>query len=186
MYDRQTESLWSQLAGRAVTGPLDQSPLRMLPATVTTWADWRRRQPETAVLSDTTGYRRDYGRDPYAAYRRSPRTMFPPARIDRRLSPKDWVVGVEVGGVAKAYRRADLPAGATRDEHAGRRLTLHHDPAADVVTVVDLATGEPIPSVDAYWFAWFAFHPQSLLWTAAESASEGDAKNRRGGSDDSS
>ena len=166
MYDQQTESLWSQLAGRAVTGSFSRTALPILPVTVTTWADWRRRHQRTMVLSPSTGFRRDYDRDPYAGYRSSPRAMFSAGYTDRRLAPKDWIVGVDFGGAAKAYRRGDLPAGATVDEHAGRRLRLLHDPGADVVTITDLKTGTPVPSVDAYWFAWSAFHPQSRVWSA--------------------
>ena len=38
MYDRQTKSLWSQLLGAAVDGPLKGTRLEMLAASFTTWA----------------------------------------------------------------------------------------------------------------------------------------------------
>lgn len=50
MYDKQTGSLWVHVTGRAEEGPLKGSQLTLIPSTVTTWDDWRRRYPETSVL----------------------------------------------------------------------------------------------------------------------------------------
>ena len=68
LYDRETESLWSQLLSQAVTGPLAGKSLTVLPAENTTWGAWRMVHPSTQVLSSATGYKRDYGLDPYASY----------------------------------------------------------------------------------------------------------------------
>lgn len=40
MYDRQTQSLWSQILSRAVTGPMKGIILPAVVVTHTTWADW--------------------------------------------------------------------------------------------------------------------------------------------------
>lgn len=66
LYDRETDSLWSQLGGVAVTGDMAGTSLDLLPATETTWASWKKSHPQTVVLSFNTGYRRDYTRDPYS------------------------------------------------------------------------------------------------------------------------
>ena len=50
MYDRGTNSLWSQLLGEAVAGPMKGRKLEQLPAEVTTWSAWRERHPDTLVL----------------------------------------------------------------------------------------------------------------------------------------
>ena len=50
MYDRETESLWVHVTGRAQSGPLEGSQLEMIPSTVTTWAQWKRAHPDTLVL----------------------------------------------------------------------------------------------------------------------------------------
>jgi hypothetical protein len=76
MYDRQTESLWSQVLRKAVTGPMTDTPLTVLPSTLTTWKRWKKRHPDTLVLSLETGHRRDYTRDPYESYYESSRGFF--------------------------------------------------------------------------------------------------------------
>lgn len=50
MYDDATRSYWSQVLGRAICGPMRGTRLTVLPATATTWAEWRRAHPGTDVL----------------------------------------------------------------------------------------------------------------------------------------
>ena len=51
MYDRGTQSLWSQINGKAVAGPLKGQRLEEVPSRLTTWGEWRRRYPDTLVLA---------------------------------------------------------------------------------------------------------------------------------------
>lgn len=50
MYDRATESYWSQLLGQAICGPRREDRLAVRPFAVTTWGDWRREHPDGEVL----------------------------------------------------------------------------------------------------------------------------------------
>ena len=74
LFDEETKSLWSTLDGRPVVGPLVGSGavLTSRAAVTTTWGEWRRRHPQTDVLSLDTGHDRDYServgyRDSFAA-----------------------------------------------------------------------------------------------------------------------
>ena len=100
MYDRQTESLWSQLLGEAVEGELQGTKLEFLPSLQTTWEDWKTQNPDTLALRK--GY---YGaRDPYDSYYASDRTgVIGQAVQDERLYVKEFVVGVEVNGEPVAF-----------------------------------------------------------------------------------
>lgn len=164
MYDRRTESLWSRLRMEAVTGPRAGERLAWLPAERTSWQAWRRRYPMTDVLSLRTGHHRDYGRDPYAGYEATERTMFPVSHRDVRVPAKAWVVGVVVNGAAAAYPLDRLaPGEVVEDVIGGERLRIERDgETASAVRVTD-AAGRPVPSVQAYWFAWVAFYPATAL-----------------------
>ena len=81
MYDRETESLWSQIGANAVTGALMGQSLELLRSRITTWKAWREAHPETTVLSKQTGYDRDYGQTPYEGYETSDDALLP--RKDR-------------------------------------------------------------------------------------------------------
>ena len=53
MYDRATISMWTQ-EGEAIAGPLRGERLRRIPSELTTWAAWRERHPNTAVMMQAT------------------------------------------------------------------------------------------------------------------------------------
>ncbi|RNJ80627.1 MAG: DUF3179 domain-containing protein, partial [Nitrosopumilus sp. B06] len=77
MYDRLTESYWSQALGEAVKGELTGSVLELVPFDVITWGDWKKLHPDTLVLSTETGHARAYGVDPYGDYYTNPNLFFP-------------------------------------------------------------------------------------------------------------
>jgi hypothetical protein len=110
MYDHQTDSLWSHVAGQAITGPMQGTQLHMLPAMHTDWGTWKRLHPQTLVLDPLkSSHRRDYNVDPYEGYYHSDNTgVIPTRREDQRLNPKTFVIGVRLGGVIKAYPFAHL------------------------------------------------------------------------------
>lgn len=167
LYDRRTESLWSQIMAQAVSGPLAGTRLEHLAASHTTWRDWRSRHPDTLVLSTETGYRRDYSRSPYAGYADSERVWFPVTNRDPRYHPKEQVIGLTLDGQAKAYPFTELAQrnAPFRDQFAGRGLTVEFDAANRTGRVLD-ANHEEIPTVIAFWFAWAAFHPDTAVFTA--------------------
>jgi hypothetical protein len=173
MYDRRTQSLWPQLMSQAVSGSLKGKTLETLPLSHTTWADWRRRYPDTLVLSTDTGHRRDYARDPYADYARSPRLIVPVGRESRRFASKEPVIGLELDRQAKAYAFSELAKtpGEIRDTVAGQRLTVRYDPEHQTGGVYR-ADGTEYPSVIAYWFAWYAFHPDTAVFEAGRRQTE--------------
>jgi len=106
MVDRQTETLWNQLTGRPVLGPLADREIRLevLPSVVTTWSDWRARHPDTTVLALDTGHVRPYHPGAaYAGYFASDDTMFPVRRDRRELPAKERVFGLEREGRARAW-----------------------------------------------------------------------------------
>lgn len=168
LYDHQTESLWSQIRREAVTGRMIGTRLSPFFVSHTTWGEWRREHPETLVLSKETGFLRDYNRDPYSGYEKSPLIMFSVVNRDGRFHPKEWVLGIELEGVAKAYPFSELrkKAGPLHDLIAGREITIRFNEKGTNAEAWD-EKGRPLPSqVSAFWFAWYAFHPDTLVYTA--------------------
>lgn len=138
MYDHQTQSLWSHLHGEPVMGPLvgKGKKLPILPLTMTTWGEWRRRHPQTEVLSLDTGYRRNYTPGAaYGSYFRSPDTMFPVwKKAPEVLKTKDWVFAIEVNGTRKAYPlRVLMAKPVLNDIVNGSNVVLISDPSSEAV-----------------------------------------------------
>jgi hypothetical protein len=167
LYDRQTESLWSQLMERAISGPRRGQRLEPVPVFNTTWGDWRRRHPETVVLSTSTGYKRDYRRDPYVGYAQSADLMFPVEFRSKGHHPKQPVLGVVIDGQAKAYPHSELAraGAAVEDQLGGHRIRVEFDEASASAAAY-AENGELLPAVTAYWFAWYAFNPKTEVYRA--------------------
>jgi hypothetical protein len=168
LYDRQTQSLWSQIMMRAINGPMKGAYLAQIAASNTTWEDWRERFPETLVMSTNTGYRFiDYDDDPYAEYKKNNRVWFPLTNTDTRLPSKAWVLGVKLGPAAKAFPLAVLyrQASPLHVSVGETQVRIEFDENHRTATVFD-AQGKVLPSIQLYWFAWAAFHPDTKLHTA--------------------
>lgn len=165
LYDRETNSLWSQLRMQAISGSRKGEKLNMLAASHTTWRDWLSRHPDTQVLSEDTGFGFDYSRDPYSAYKKSGDTWFPVAHNNNAYDKKEWVAGVIVNGQAKAYPFSELMLSAANfmDEVGGRAVRVEWLNDARSVAIYD-AEGVELPVVSAYWFAWYGFYPDTQLY----------------------
>ncbi len=97
MYDKDTQSLWNTIKGEPVLGPLVGQNIAFDHRSVvtTTWGEWKRRHPDTQVLSLDTGHRRDYGEGvAYHEYFSTDRLMFNTPYNDQRLKNKDEVLAL--------------------------------------------------------------------------------------------
>jgi hypothetical protein len=172
MYDRESESLWSQISAQAVTGPLRGRRLRLLRSSMQRWGDWRASRPDTTVLSRETGHRRDYDRSPYGDYATSSRLVFP-APLDRRYHPKEHTLGLRVvGGAARAYPAFELlrAGGVAEERFEGSPVRIGYDPERRSFRVD--APGS-IEVVEGYWFAWAAFHPETTVFVSPRPGGSG-------------
>lgn len=218
MYDRQTHSLWAQMEGRAIVGKLAGTRLALRPANTLAYEEWRAAHPGGKVLARDTGHARRYGANPYEAYDRPDGHPFLFAgRPDPRRPPKERVVGVTLGGAARAYPWPVLARDSVvHDRLGGEALVVFYRPgtlsalddarmdrsrAVGATSVWSPVVGEKtltfeaaaegfrdretgtlwnllghairgpltgkrlraIPHVDAFWFAWAAFHPATSI-----------------------
>lgn len=125
MYDRNTDSQWSQAIGMAITGELTSHVLKRVPFDVAKWSDWSSLYPETLVLTTNTGHIRAYGSDPYGNYYTDPQIIFPVENKDDRLHPKEIILGFDNGNIYKAYKLADVEEKKViNDEISDKNLLL--------------------------------------------------------------
>jgi len=108
MYDRLTNSYWSQALGKAIVGELAGYELSTIPFDVIRWGDWKSLHPDSVVLTTNTGHIRAYGVDPYGSYYTDPRILFPVENTDDRMHPKEIILGFNDGDVYKAYKQQDV------------------------------------------------------------------------------
>lgn len=128
MYDRQTGSLWTQVTGEALRGPMEGMSLRKIPSVMTTWGRWKREHPETlALVRGEDEVRPEH----YHEYRKSETIgIFGSGNQDERLGGKRPVLGLAPGllgrhgAIAYVLERFVL----LQDVVAGRPLVVVADP----------------------------------------------------------
>jgi hypothetical protein len=220
MYDRQTRTLWNQLTGEPVLGPLVGADVKLdlLPVVVTTWESWRKQHPDTVVLDIETGFQRPYSPGAaYGDYFAYEDTMFPVWQRNSLLETKDRIYAVQIGGIPKAYpvkilsekevindtigdtsivlvatrgditidgvnqRVGEVTYNAGGEVRAYERGDYTFSPGSDPDTVFDSQgrpwsiteealfgpDGDLAPRINghlAYWFGWYSFFPQTLIY----------------------
>lgn len=168
MYDRKTESLWSQILGEAIVGEMTGAQLKMLPSDMIRYGDFKKLNLDGSALSRDTGATRFYGQDPYGDYYTTPGTYFPVSKKDDRLGDKDFVLGIVINGKAKAYwPEAIKKAGEIEDHFEGKTIIAKYEKEIDAIRLFEKkADGmlERINPFGAFWFSWAAAHPETELY----------------------
>jgi len=164
MYDELTDTYWTQIDGLAITGELIGQELNEISIDTVVWRDWKESEigKNSEVLSQNTGISRNYGTDPYGSYYEDSYLLFTPEETDNRIHPKTVIFGIELDGKYKAYKEDDLiELGTIKDEIFGVEIKRKK---SGIIEITNLDTGEEIVKERDFWFAWYAFHPDTGLW----------------------
>ena len=168
MYDRKTDSYWSQVLGESIVGEMTGTKLEILSSDMVNYGDFKKAHPNGEVLSRKTGSFRTYGRDPYGDYYTTAGTVFPVEHKDNRLHDKAFVLGVVIDGKAKAYLpEAIEKVGEIEDVFAGKTLIVRHEEDINAVRVYEKKKDGSLERVNpfgTFWFSWFAVHPGTELY----------------------
>lgn len=169
MYDRKTDSLWSQILGEAIVGEMTGTILTVLSSDQVRFGDWKKLHPNGQVLSRDTGATRFYGQDPYGEYYTDNSDVgFGVTTNDNRLQNKDFVLGLVIDGKAKAYYPPAIEAkGEVTDQFAGETIIARYEENIDAVRLFEKkadGTLERINPFSAFWFSWVAAHPDTELY----------------------
>jgi len=154
--DRETHSVWSQLLGKAVEGPMRDTPLQTLPTMQTTWSFWRERHPDTRVAV------RDAEGRPYSYQR------FEPGEPRERGVEHDTStlgMGLVIAGDAWFFplREMDEASAPYRMEVGGQVVTIHYSASGRTAWAED-ASGEMLVTALAYEPRWMAIFPESSVF----------------------
>lgn len=174
-WDHETQSIWSQPIGEAISGSLTGTKLDLLPARVTTWENWVNAHPQTFVMSNDLERLGSF----------------------RQNFNEDFVIGVVVEREAKAYYYTAVEKAGVVNDNLGEipllvwagerdfrvylreidRRVLNFEIRAE--KLIDLETGsiwdvktgfaingpfegkvlKPLPSLSSYDWAWMDFYP---------------------------
>jgi hypothetical protein len=131
MRDRETKTLWSQLTGEALEGPLKGKRLARVNTVIMTWERWKSLQPESYVLKE------DPKLSPHYVVRNTPAACpIPtsikqglPRKMDRHLASDALVIGVSGTKTSRVYPLSvlDKSKGIISDTIDGLHVALFSD-----------------------------------------------------------
>ncbi len=130
MQDFQTESLWSQVSGKAISGEKEGMLLKLYPSQQMTYAQFKKSYPTGRLLRKPS---KGGGVSHYERYFADSAKIGIFDRIDKfdRLPSKDIVVGVRSG---------DKQAAVTMDLLAEKKMAILNNMSPPVVVIYDLTT----------------------------------------------
>jgi hypothetical protein len=163
-FDQATKSLWSQIKGEAIAGPLTGRRLNPLPNVVTPWRVWRVYHPETLVLNASAADIQNFAHDFTGRYELAQSVPLAVSTLDNRMPPKAHVLGLSINGASVAFPftsldRAKPPVAATV---GGTPVTIVYDAASKTAGAV--IGGKHAAAYTGFWFAWATFHPDTTIW----------------------
>lgn len=188
MRDRQTDSWWSIMTSKAIGGPLLGTLLPELGVgEKTTWGEWRRRHPDTLVLS--VDGREHVETNPYDRYFSSGSTFRDAELTDDRLSAKEPIFAFRLGGTAWAVPHRAFTGGELFDLPDGNeKLLLFRAKGASIYASTEAwlvapetagerprvrrlleaaRAGEPgferLEGFDTFWYTWAGVNRDSKL-----------------------
>lgn len=169
MYDRKTDSLWSQVLSEAIVGDMTGTKLKAIPSDQVRFGNWKKLHPDGEVLSRDTGATRFYGNSPYGDYFSVTNLAISLVNpTDTRLPNDAFVFGIIINDKAKAYSTKAVKAkGTVEDVFEDTKIILRHDKELDVVRVYKVlpdGSEERINPISGFWFSWAAVHPETELY----------------------
>jgi len=150
--DRETNSLWSQLHGKAIAGPEKDVPLRMVASIQTTWRHWHGMHPDSKV-----GMRQgDWGRRYW---------YHDPGKKQRRPEHDTSVLGL---GVTMKGEALFVPLRAVEDGdyrvRLGREQIVIHARPSEFTAWAESNEGELLSAVLVYEPGWRSFFPGTRVF----------------------
>lgn len=186
MRDRQTDSWWSIMSSAAIGGPLEGTLLSELPVGAKiTWAEWRRRHPDTLILSvDGVVHVAD---NPYDNYFSGDGTFRGVPSADDRLPAREPVFAFWLDGEPWAVPHRAFAGGRLVELPDGRELLLFRpegspiyrsseawlvrDESPDAAPVDERlaaarrgsAETPPLAGFDTFWYTWVGVNRETRL-----------------------
>jgi len=176
MQDLETESLWSQVTGECISGPLKGSRLIPFSTFHTSYAEFKETYPQGVLLKKPT--LGDQG-SRYDSYFKDKNKLGIFGRLDsfEKLDGKDMIVEKSNPPVIMYYNSQSktvtayvLPEKLTKNKiiiKANQMLNAEDDDGWNLITGKSISTDtndlQRVPVITAYWFAWISFFPDSEL-----------------------
>ena len=156
MFDREQESLWQQSTGRVLAGRDLDIQLELVSFQLMNIGEVKKLYPAALVLSEDTGHRRDYGRNPYAGYEDGDGFIFSPSAENSTYPSKTIFVVFRIEDKVVGVPYLSLLDGIKYTKEIGENtITIVRD--GDLISIANQNEQE----FPFYFEMWFSFYVQN-------------------------
>jgi len=156
MYDRDTESLWQQSTGKTLVGDYFETQLEHVSFQLLTIGEIKSKFPHALVLSEDTGYSRDYKRNPYTGYENTNNLIFDISSKDNTFPMKEIMVVFRIEDQVLTF-----PVNTLKDEGVHKEKTTFGEISISKkdgeISIVDTNKNK----IPFYFEMWFSVHNQN-------------------------
>ncbi len=137
LYDRETDSHWSQMLEQSVEGTRRGDFPNKIQIIETTMSTWRSMFPDSLFLTRDTGHAREYGISPYGNYTTHDELIFSVSNLDNRLHKKERVIGIRSNTENKAYQISAFGASTQtiNDQVGGQPIVVVGNSDANIAAI---------------------------------------------------
>jgi len=162
-YDTKTESFWSQGLGQSIAGKFNGNYLDLVRKTqILTFKDIKKNHFDAEVLSEDTGYFKNYSFNPYSGYLEIPEIPDFAEYKNKRFSAKEMMYVVPLGEKSLTFPIDDLPEEEIRYRSFEGEVLRAGKVGSEIVVTKD---GERVGGYPQMWFCWAGLHEDNgVVW----------------------
>ena len=169
MTDFQTGTLWQQATGEAIYGKLKGAKLPFLYGRQMKWSAWKKKYPDTILAVVPRNAKKGIILAEWWNERFEKESIPIPGFVSlgNLVASGDFVYGVVLDGIAKAYRVSDLSTNnEVIDQVGSRELRISYNPSTEEIEVYEIREKEriEIPVERHWWLGWKEFHPDTEVY----------------------
>ena len=159
LYDRLTDSLWSQLLVKSVSGKYIGEKLKIVESSHINLFKYLLENPKAKVLSPKTGHQRDYARDPYENYDKTNKLYFPVNILDwKKKNIKTWsLLILSEKPRILSLNELKLSSGIKTIKIKDKNFKINYDKSEKKL----LCLSKDYDCLTGYWFALKTFYPNA-------------------------
>lgn len=158
LYDKKTESLWSQYSGEAIMGEYSKSKLSPLSFRIITLQKAKEEFSDSEILSFDTGFRKNYKDRSFLSFAQNSQFIGPIENQSDKLSPKTKIIGFELDSQQLVINREEI---TDKKEFTLQSKTFTTYLDGDEITL--LYNNNPINFTQSFWYVWFDFYPNTEI-----------------------
>lgn len=154
MYDTSTDSLWSQAKRTAVVGDYAGTELEILPFQLLSFIEAKIKYPRGVVLSEDTGFIRNYNTTPYSGYLENEGLYFPVSINDQRFTSKELMYVIPFENISITFPYRQLETGIKNFDIGDNEITIQKM-GGEIYTTIN---NKKYPGYFELWFSWATHH----------------------------